>query len=92
MFDPKTKSIKEWQLPTAWGDPYDVVPAKNGDVWTGSMFDDKVSRLDPKTGNFVEYLLPRRTNIRRVFVDNKDNALWVGSNHGGSIIKVEALD
>jgi streptogramin lyase len=92
MFDPKDKSIKEWQLPTPHSDPYDTVAAKNGDVWTGSMLSDQVDRLDPKTGNFVEYLLPRKTNIRRVFFDNKANALWIGSNHGASIIKVEALD
>jgi hypothetical protein len=28
-----------------------------------------VQRLNPTTGEFVEYLLPRFTNIRRVFVD-----------------------
>jgi streptogramin lyase len=92
MFDPKTKAIKEWQLPTPFSDPYDAVAAKNGDVWTGSMLSDQVDRLDTKTGTFTEYLLPRKTNIRRVFYDNTGNALWVGSNHGGSIIKVETLD
>jgi streptogramin lyase len=65
---------------------------KNGEVWTASMHTDRVDRLDPKTGTFVEYLLPRYTNIRRVFVDSATNALWVGSNHGASIVKVEALD
>ena len=34
------------------------------------MITDRVSRLDTKTGQFTEYLLPRPTNIRRVFVDN----------------------
>ena len=43
---------------------------KNGEAWTGSMMSDRVSRLDPKTGTFVEYQLPKTTNIRRVFVDN----------------------
>jgi virginiamycin B lyase len=58
------------------------------------MLSDRVSRLDPKTGEFVEYLLPRTTNIRRVFVDNSTNPVtfWVGNNHGASIIKVEPLD
>lgn len=92
MFDPKTKKITEWKLNTKWSAPYDVVPAKNGDVWAGSMFDDQVARLDPKTGTVTEYLLPRRTNIRRVFYDDAGKALWVGSNHGGSIVKVETLD
>jgi hypothetical protein len=42
----------------------------------------------------VEYLLPRPTNIRRVVVDESGPrpALWVGSNHGASIVKVEPVD
>jgi streptogramin lyase len=93
-FDPKTHEIKEWQLPTPWMDPYDVVEDKSGDIWTGSMLDDRVARLDPKTDDIVEYQLPRSTNIRRVFVDDRGPrpVLWVGSNHGASIIKVEPLD
>jgi len=41
-----------------------------------------------------EYMLPRPTNIRRVFVDDSKNpgTLWIGSNHGGSIVKIEPLD
>ena len=43
---------------------------------------------------FTEYLLPRTTNIRRVFVqdDGPRTVLWVGSNHGASIVKVEPQD
>ena len=75
-------------------DRYDIALDRNGDAWTGSMLSDRVLRLDPKSGRFVEYLLPRPTNIRRVFVDNSATpvAFWVGSNHGASIIKLEALD
>jgi len=93
-FDPTTNVIKEWQLPTPWSEPYDVVPDKSGQIWTGSMLTDRVARLDPKTDDIVEYQLPRPTNIRRVFVDDRGQrpVLWVGSNHGGSIVKVEPLD
>jgi streptogramin lyase len=67
---------------------------KNGEAWSGSMSTDRVLRLDTKTDQFVEYLLPRETNIRRVFVDNRTSPVtfWVGSNHGASIVKVEPLD
>jgi len=95
MFDPKTAAIKEYPLPTAWSAPYDVVPNKDStEVWTGSMLTDQVSRLDVKTGKVTEYLLPKSTNIRRVFVDESGRrpVLWVGSNHGASIVKVEPLD
>jgi virginiamycin B lyase len=95
MFDPKSGAIKEWQMPTPWSAPYDVVAVKNGaEAWTGSMLADQVSRIDTATGEVVDYLLPRTTNIRRVFVDSSAErpVLWIGSNHGASIVKVEPLD
>jgi virginiamycin B lyase len=94
MFDTRSEQFKEWPMPTAWTAPYDVVLDKNGEAWTGSMSTDRVVRLDPATGATVEYLLPRETNIRRVFVDNSTSPVtfWVGSNHGASIMKLEPLD
>jgi len=94
MFDTKTEQFKQWDMPTAWSNPYDVHLDKNGEAWTGSMLNDRVSRLNPETGTFVEYLLPKTTNIRRVFTENVNGktVFWVGSNHGASIIKLEALD
>jgi virginiamycin B lyase len=94
MLDPRTGKIQEWKVPTPWSSPYDTVFDRNGDAWTGSMNTDRVARLDVKTGQYVEYPLPHPTNIRRVFVDDAKNpgTLWVGNNHGASIVKVEPLD
>jgi virginiamycin B lyase len=94
MFDTRSEEFKEWPMATPWTAPYDVVLDKNGEAWTGSMSTDRVVRLDPASGATVEYLLPRETNIRRVFVDNSTSPVtfWVGSNHGASIVKLEPLD
>ena len=94
MFDPKTERITEWKVPTPWSAPYDAVAGRNGEAWTGSMLTDRVARLDVKSGQYTEYMLPRPTNIRRVFIDESTTpgTLWVGSNHGASIVKVEPLD
>jgi streptogramin lyase len=94
MLDPASGDIKEWKVPTPWSAPYDAVVDKNGNAWTGSMLTDRIARLDVKTGQYTEYPLPRSSNIRRVFVDDKSNpgTLWVGNNHGASIIKVEPLN
>jgi len=94
MFDTRTERFSEWLAPTAWSAPYDVTIDRNGEAWTGSMSTDRVLRLDPATAQFVGYLLPRKTIIRRVFVDNSTTPVtfWVGSNHGASIIKLEPLD
>jgi virginiamycin B lyase len=94
VFDPKTEHMTEWKVPTPWSAPYDALADRNGNAWTGSMLTDRVARLDIKSGQYTEYMLPRPTNIRRVYVDDTKNpgTLWVGSNHGASIVKVEPLD
>lgn len=93
MFDTRTETFKEWPVPTPYTAPYDVVLDKNGEVWGAGMEADRVMRMDPSSGRFIEYLLPRQTNIRRVFVDNSTTPVtfWVGNNEGASIVKVEPL-
>jgi virginiamycin B lyase len=94
LFDPKTERITEWPVSTPWSAPYDVMPDDRGEVWAGGMFTDRVARLDPKTSQITEYLLPRSTNMRRVYVDGSTTppTFWTGSNHGASIVKMEPLD
>ena len=94
MLDPKEGRIQEWKVPTPWSAPCDAMAGRNGEAWTGSMLTDRVSRLDIKSGEYTEYQLPRSTNIRRVYVDDgkKPGTLWIGSNHGASIVKVEPLE
>ncbi len=94
MFDTKTESFQEWNAPTPYTYPYDVFCDKNGELWSAGMASDRVLRFDPTSGRSVEYLLPRPTNIRRVFVDNSTDPVtfWAGNNHGAEIIRLEPLD
>ena len=94
MFDTAIQRFQEWSAPTPESWPYDATADKNGEVWSGGEFSDRVLRLNPKTGEILEYLLPRFTNIRRVFVDNSTTPVtfWVGNNHGASIVKLEPLE
>jgi virginiamycin B lyase len=94
MFDLKTEKITEWDVPTPHTYSYDVFHDKNGELWSGSMASDRVLRFDPVKRTSVEYLLPRPTNIRKVFVDNSTSPVtfWAGNNHGAAIIKIEPLD
>jgi streptogramin lyase len=94
-FDTTTGQFQEWSHPVAWYDPYDVATAKDGNVWTGGMNSDLITRMNLKTGEFRNYLMPRvDTNVRRVDVDNSGArpVFWVGENHQGKIAKVEPLE
>jgi virginiamycin B lyase len=92
-FDPATETIQQWQMPTDWTNPYDAAFDDKQYIWTGSMLNDFVVRLNVDTGEFTQYLLPSRTNIRRVNVIKSADlsGLWVGDNHGARILKIEPL-
>jgi virginiamycin B lyase len=94
MFDTRTETFQEWAAPTPWTNVYDAILDNAGYAWGGGMNNDRVVRLNTKTGEVVDYLLPTSTNIRRVNVDNRTNppTFWVGNNLGATLIKVEPLD
>jgi virginiamycin B lyase len=94
MFDTKTQKFQEWDSPAPEYFPYDVTADKNGDAWAVSEFADSVLRLNPQTGQIIEYPMPRFTNMRRAFVDNSTTPVtfWVGNTHGASIVKLEPLN
>ncbi len=93
IFDTKTEKFTEYPVPPeTW--PYRAAIDNNGEIWTGGMHSDRAMRVNPKTGETVEYLLPRETNMRTVFIDNSTTPVtfWTGSNHGAALVKVEPLD
>ena len=93
MFDPKTRKITEWEAPTPWTRPYDAQFDDKAYVWTAGMDNDIALRLNPQTGVFTEYLLPHETNVRHVEVQKSGplSSLWLGDQHGATLIHVEPL-
>lgn len=90
-FEPKTEKITEWQMPVKWQMPYDAQASDtSGDIFNGSMLSDRIVRTNPTTGENVVYTTPGSSNVRRV--DVHGNAIWFGSNHTHSIVKMEVLD
>ena len=95
MFDTKTKTFKEWDDPTPWDAVYDAVNDKTGYTWAAGWTTGLVSRLNPKTNEIVQYLLPGfNAEIRRVSVDNSVDRpiFWAGENAEPRVVKVEVLE
>ncbi len=96
MFDTRTTEWKEWDLNTPYHGTYDAGIDKHGNVWSGGMHTDYLTKLDPGTGEVTNYLLPSlNLNIRSVGgMDNRTTpaSIWVGQNHVNKIARVEFLD
>ena len=93
MFDPKTQKISDWKAPTPWTRPYDAEFDDKTYDWGAGMDNDIALRLNTQTGEFTEYLLPHETNVRHVEVQKSGalSSLWLGDQHGGTIIHIEPL-
>ena len=93
VFNTKTEQFTEYALPQGTY-PYRANFDKNGEIWASTMSTDRVVRMNPKSGEAEQYLMPSDTNMRTVFVDNSTTPVtfWVGSNHAHSLVKVEPLD
>ena len=95
MFDPQTKEIKEWRPPIPWSGNYRAIRGKNGDVWSGGMSTDYVHRLNPKTGEWREYMLPTLGGeMRDIKIDDSGATpkVWVPLVHAGILAKIEPLE
>ena len=93
MFDPKTQKVTQWKAPTQWTRPYDAAFDDKVYDWGAGMDNDIALRLNTKTGEFTEYLLPHETNVRHVEVQKSGalSSMWLGDQHGGTIIHIEPL-
>jgi len=89
--DPKTERITEWKVADAWSGPMDAVAGRNGEGLGRGPWTDRVSASTCKSASTRNTCCPRPTNIRRVYLDDRGalERLWIGRNHGASIVKVE---
>jgi virginiamycin B lyase len=93
LFDTRAESFTEYPLPP-YTFPYRANIDRNGEIWASTMATDRVVRVNPKTGETEQYLMPSETNMRTLYIDNSTTpvSFWVGSNHAHALVKVEPLD
>lgn len=96
MFDPQTERFREWTLPSPWAGAYDVAPSDDGEiVWISGNYDDRIYRLDVKTGKIIGFAWPRPfPNVQRLAVDSTQDTtecVWVAEDNFGIATKLELL-
>jgi len=95
MFDTRTEKFQEWPLPRKYMNPYCVsAPDKNGYVYATSNMAERLLRLDPKTGEIIEYQVPTEFDSKKIAYDSTTSrtTLWMVNTRTARIMKVEPLD
>jgi len=95
MFDTRTERFQEWPMPRKYTTPYAVsAPDKNGYVYATSNMAERLMRLDPKTGEIVEYQMPTEFDSKKITYDPTTSRviLWMINTRTARMMKVEPLD
>lgn len=95
MLDSRTDRITEWPVPFKYTTPYAASsPDKNGYVYSTSNMSERVMRLDPKTGEVIEYVVPTDFDSKEIVHDPTARrvTLWMANTRNARLLKVEPLD
>ena len=95
MFDTRTEKFQEWPTLPRYMTPYAVsAPDRNGYVYATSNTAERLIRLDPKTGEMIQYQIPTDFDSKKIAHDptTSRSTLWMVNTRNARIMKVEPLD
>jgi virginiamycin B lyase len=93
MFDTRAETFQEWPMARKYTTPYAVsAPDRNGYVYTTSNMSERLIRLDPRTGDTVEYQIPTEFDSKKLTYDATGVTLWMVNTRTARLMKVEPLE
>ena len=86
---PDTLLIKEWKVPYADSRPRDPAVAPDGRIWFVGQVGNYVGLLDPATGAFKKYDLPKGVLPHSIIVDPAGTP-WISGNGNATLGRLDA--
>jgi virginiamycin B lyase len=90
-YDPKANVTTEYSPPTPYVNFYTARTDRNGEVWAGEMHGGKIARFNPRTEQWIEYVLPTAwSQDYHSWIDNSTDPVtyWYGDQYG-YIVRVQ---
>ena len=94
MFNTRTKEVQRWDVPQ-YSTPYTAsTPDKNGYVYAPSNMSERFMRLDPRTGELIEYQMPTEFDTKKISHDPTTDrvVLWMTNMRTARVTRIEPLD
>src|SRR5687768_1281607 len=88
-FNPRTATFKEWDLPSGHR-PHGLLVDKGGMVWTTGNGNGTIGKLDPKTGQMVEYKTPSgRGGPHTLIITEDQKTIWFTMQSGDKVASID---
>src|SRR5262245_55980032 len=82
-------TIREWTVPTKGAHPHDPAVGGDGALWFTEQMQNKIGRVDPKTGAFKEYPLKVENSGPHGLVSDREGNIWFTGNFAAYIGKLD---
>ena len=79
-----------WKVPTLGQRSRDPVQAPDGSIWWAGQWGNLVGRINPKSGEMIEYPLPENAKPHSVTPDAQGN-IWYMGNKNGTVGKLDPI-
>ncbi|MBI3050172.1 MAG: hypothetical protein HYY76_17885, partial [Acidobacteria bacterium] len=93
-YDHRSGVISEYGAPTPYANFYSAMADRNGYIWAGEMHAGKIARLNPRTGQWIEYVLPTPwSQDYHSWIDNSASPVtyWYGDQYG-YIVRIQPFE
>ena len=81
-------TFREWTVPTPGQRARDPVQTPDGSIWWAGQYGNIVGKINPKTGEMVEYTLPDKALPHSITPD-RDGNIWYTGNGNGTMGKLD---
>jgi streptogramin lyase/cytochrome c2 len=76
--------------PPMMGNPYRVDTDKEGNAWLAMHGDDRLLKLNPKTGQWIVHRMPGNgCEVRHMSVDQRLDEVWVACHRTGKVVRIQ---
>ncbi len=82
-------TIREWAVPTKGAHPHDPAVGADGALWFTEQMQNKIGRVDPKTGAFKEFPLKVENSGPHGLVADREGNIWFTGNFAHYIGKLD---
>ena len=93
-YNPQTLEFKSYPIPAyKWATPADwarigALRFLDGNVWAAGMATDRILKLDPSTGDFSHYSVPRGS-VPFGLATGKEGSIYYSGEVGNSVVKLD---
>ncbi|MFQ5581077.1 MAG: hypothetical protein ACE5F3_00435 [Mariprofundaceae bacterium] len=92
VFDPVSRSFREYDIPTIDSHPYRIAADSKGNIWFTEFYGNKIGMFDPRKEVFSEYVIPTPSSRPSGIAADQKGFIWFIETEGNKLGRLDPKD